>query len=1375
VEEQEASQEKVKKKNSSAWKIWLISVALFLVGLFIIVPPFYANRILRPLLIEQFYQASQHKYHLDIKKIKWSLLRNSIQIRNIHIQPNELDTSRQVNNYLLSSFKLENLSLFGLHYLELLKGDIHFRRLIIDSLNTGLNRRLLNDSSSGNQMINSRKLLAFKAIYVDHVELKKLNLNYLEAQDTVLLCQEAKTDIDDFFIDISKISMPLFTCLGLSVKEAQWSKNGKKARLSGFKYAISSSNKMHRFLLGDLAFQNEKNGNLIRFRGGKIKIIGDSLLSNLMKNRLSAEQIYIHLHAVENRTQGTKKQSPAAFFAQIEKQWGLSKMNLQMESLEVDIDTLSNRTAQVEQGGQTCHFSSKSIFWNSDSFKYADMRFRLEAIRQYMLNSQDSLMVQSVDYRKHQLKLLGVYASGGTKKSSLIRIEALSLYPLNLEQLVNEKNLVLDEIIVNNPDIRIFEAKKLQNHQDEYLDKIEIAHLKIHQLNLESIPDALHIYHADCDADSIHWSMAKHIVWYDAFQDFNLRFDSLRLASSLKETDAFFGQSQMISNGGIFISRRFELNKRDELNRAIELQFQDMKLKGLNWKSILKKSHKYEFDSIEVARLKLDAFLHRGNGSEAMLDSLFVLRTKAINMPDVALDLHLIQEADTSNIHFQKLALSSDNFTINASLPQILTYSALRLQSLQSWISMPKDSLRAELASWHLDMVSKVLYLDALKLHFFSQDTVKKTKLNWDLYLHQAFFSGIDPFAYHLRRSIAFDTVRISKASLKLAGERNSEIKYQGESESFYQSFRSLVNQFSGIGLHYFELNGFDVEVMSKYLGRKDDIKLENINLGIQDFYVDYTSFEQMDEFLFSKDVNLEMSSFIQNINHGEKILKLEEIKVSSLDKRVFVNNIRFFSLGSEQKSPLIFSGQGLLLKDINMVSRPQLPELFIGNIVLNQSLIELNGGGTKKHVVFDMENLNLYESISHELSALKIENLELSQVDLHLNHLKKFGYQGLVLNDLHLSAENISIDSNNRVFTDRKFLYSDNLILELQHFSTRGLDPMYQTGFSKLIFNSRNRNIRIDSLKLTPVYDRAAFSANNEYQRDRVELMVPSLEVEEMGIRDMIFRKRFQAKRLILLSPDIRIFKDKTLPFDTSVYQPMPAQMLKELSFYLSLDTLRIDNGRLQYEELLNMMPQAGMVYFDRLNAEITGMTNDKDFRKFGGALKVSADARLMSTANVHLSSIFPLNSPKQNFVMTASSESFSASLLNPLTQPLSLISASGGDVEQMQMMVNGDNDVGVGSMSLRYSNLRIDVLRARNLKESQLGSFLANAILIKKNNNNIFVPRKGPIYFVRNKHRSIFNYFSHLAIVGAKTSLGIEKRKTEKRVKSYVKRNKF
>jgi len=1376
VEEQKVSQEKVKKRNRIAWKVWLLSVALFLMGLLIIVPPFYANRILRPFLIEQFYQSTHHRYHLEFNKIRWSLLRNSIQIQGLSIVPSVLDSARQQKKYFVSLFKLDRLSFSGLHYLSLFDGSIHFNSVRIDSLNTQLNRRMLNDSLSENPMISSSKLLALKYLFIDHIELRKVNTQYLEDNDTVLTCLRAESDIDGFFMDVSKKVMPIFKRLTLSLKEVQWSKNGKKIKLSGFKYAIDSSRKIHTLLLGELGIQNETNGNLTRFRCGKIDIIGDSILSNLMKNRLLATKISVHLHAVENRTQGGKKQSPSEFFSQIREQWLQTKINLHIENLGVDIDTISNQTSEIQQSGHSFYFSCNSILWNKNSFKYSGMRFRMDALRQNIMSTHDSLSVQSFSYQHHRLKVLGLFSRSDSMNSRVIRIGGLSLYPLNLEQLIKERKLKVNELIVEDPQIQIYRNKTVQNpkEKERFLDDIEIAQLKISKLNLGLFPDDLYIYHADCDVDSVKWLASKKTAWFDDFKAFDLRFDSLRFASSLKEIDVLFTKSHIISDGGVFISHHFELNRQHKLRRTIEVRAQDMKLKGLNWRAILNKSHEYKFDSVSVAQLKLEAYLIRQRESKEILDSLFILKSKAIHLPDVRLDLHMIQDGDTSRLHLDKLGMISENLMINASLPQLISYSQLHFQSLQSWLSIPRDSLKVELTNWRLDMASKMLSLEGLKLHFYTQDSVKKISSYWDVRMPEAYFTGIDPLAYQLSRSIIFDTVRISNPFLKLRGERNSEIKYQGESESFYQSFRSFVNKFSKISFSYFAVNDFDVDVNSKYLGRKDLIQLKNINLGIHGFYVDYTSFEHMDHFMFSKEVNLNMLSFTQNTNQGEKIVKLRDIKVSSLDKRVFINDIRFFSLGNEKESPLIFSAQGLLLKDISIVSRPQLPELFIGNIVLQHSFVEVNKGGQKNDATFNLEKLNLFASIKHELSALKIENLELTQVDLHLNHLKQFGYQGLVLKGLSLSAENIMLDSNNRVFTDDKFLYCDNLNLELHSFTTTSLAPMYQAGFSSLSFNSRNRNIRMDSVKLTPIYDKSAFSANSEYQRDRVELLVPSLEIDKLGIRDMIFRKRFQAKKLIVHSPNIHIYKDKTLPFDTSVYKTMPAQMLRELPFYLSLDTLRIQNGRLQYEELLDMMPQAGMVYFDKLNAEVIGISNDEDFRKYGGTLKLTAVARLMSATNVYLSSVFYLNSPKQSFAMTASAESFSANILNPLIQPLTLISASDGEVSQMQMMVKGDDDVGVGSMSLRYSNLKIDVLREKNLEESQLVSFLANAILIKKNNKSLFVPRKGPIYFQRNKHRSVFNYLSHLTISGAKTSLGIEKRKTEKKIKLYAKKHK-
>ncbi len=90
---------------------------------------------------------------------------------------------------------------------------------------------------------------------------------------------------------------------------------------------------------------------------------------------------------------------------------------------------------------------------------------------------------------------------------------------------------------------------------------------------------------------------------------------------------------------------------------------------------------------------------------------------------------------------------------------------------------------------------------------------------------------------------------------------------------------------------------------------------------------------------------------------------------------------------------------------------------------------------------------------------------------------------------------------------------------------------------------------------------------------------------------------------------------------------------------------------------------------------------------------------------------------------------------------------------------------------MILKYSDLKIEVLKKKNLEESQLISFLANAIFLKTNNKNFLWPRKGPIYFKRVNYRGIFNYISHFAFMGAKTSIGIDTRKTKRIIKSLNK----
>ena len=79
--------------------------------------------------------------------------------------------------------------------------------------------------------------------------------------------------------------------------------------------------------------------------------------------------------------------------------------------------------------------------------------------------------------------------------------------------------------------------------------------------------------------------------------------------------------------------------------------------------------------------------------------------------------------------------------------------------------------------------------------------------------------------------------------------------------------------------------------------------------------------------------------------------------------------------------------------------------------------------------------------------------------------------------------------------------------------------------------------------------------------------------------------------------------------------------------------------------------------------------------------------------------------------------------------------------------------------SLSLfHYHDLRIRLVKKGDQTRASFGtkvlSFLANAIVVKKNNNG----RKGVIYFERMRDRSFFNYIVKIAFSGMSTSIGVK-----------------
>ncbi|MDB5196917.1 MAG: hypothetical protein JWP88_1288, partial [Flaviaesturariibacter sp.] len=94
---------------------------------------------------------------------------------------------------------------------------------------------------------------------------------------------------------------------------------------------------------------------------------------------------------------------------------------------------------------------------------------------------------------------------------------------------------------------------------------------------------------------------------------------------------------------------------------------------------------------------------------------------------------------------------------------------------------------------------------------------------------------------------------------------------------------------------------------------------------------------------------------------------------------------------------------------------------------------------------------------------------------------------------------------------------------------------------------------------------------------------------------------------------------------------------------------------------------------------------------------------------------------------------------------------------------------DLALGEMQMYYHDLKIKLVKDGDATKSSLAgkvaSFLANAILIKKNNNG----RTGLIYYERDKSRSFFNYIIRMTFSGMATSIGVKKNR--KYMKQYKK----
>ncbi|MBT8318857.1 MAG: hypothetical protein KJP01_01860, partial [Gramella sp.] len=291
------------------------------------------------------------------------------------------------------------------------------------------------------------------------------------------------------------------------------------------------------------------------------------------------------------------------------------------------------------------------------------------------------------------------------------------------------------------------------------------------------------------------------------------------------------------------------------------------------------------------------------------------------------------------------------------------------------------------------------------------------------------------------------------------------------------------------------------------------------------------------------------------------------------------------------------------------------------------------------------------------------------------------------------------------------------------------------------------NNKVTIKEFRIMPKYSKSGHQQAIDVEKDRYELFVDSIHLSHLDWS-------LQGDSLKIGNPytsvdglDLRIYRDKLQPDDNRV-KPMYSQMIRDLPVLLQLDSIKISEAYLKYEEKIHEDREPGMMEFSNLNVNISNITNIDLGRKDFPKTIVRFDTDFMKTAPLNANWEFDISDRSDAFSISGQMGRLAAEHMNEFLKPAMNVEAK-GEILDMYFNFYGNNTAASGDMRLEYKDFKVEVLQKDGRKKNKVVSALANLIVKNKALND--KANHKDISYTRDQTKSFWNYFWNLIKNGA------------------------
>jgi hypothetical protein len=623
-------------------------------------------------------------------------------------------------------------------------------------------------------------------------------------------------------------------------------------------------------------------------------------------------------------------------------------------------------------------------------------------------------------------------------------------------------------------------------------------------------------------------------------------------------------------------------------------------------------------------------------------------------------------------------------------------------------------------------------------------DSLPKTMYN--IHVDEIEVDGVDITGLLTNKSVAAKKILLNEPVVQIINTGSDKPAPSSYNDTL-ELYKRILGKFKSIHADTIQVTNGTVLVTDKY-GNALTI-LRNINVTLNNFLVDSIHNYQNIISYFIKDVRVTIDSIqLPESSNGTRV-NIGGLVYDAPKKILHVNEVLQYKVGVA--TPLID------LKNININTLNT--DAFIVDQQLKAGMITCDGGiitiyknGNKSQ----NKNKNIEINFSSDLiDEVAVDGMNLGKTNVIIIDSSNSKEKPFILNAVQFAVSKVNNVTDGSKISD--IINNAAWQLSVGSFLLSTKDKLYDITANGIQIDNIKQTFSVRSVQVQPKLSEQEFVLQSVHQRDRFDLLFNNIVLQGVNFKELISNNKLEVSSGSL-QPVIKVFNDRTVPPDTSSkVSKYPNQQLIKLNFPFYIKELKVNNGYVSYNERSKQSLKAGTVFFSNINATLTNITNIDERVKANERLTLHATALFMGAGRLTSEWTLPLNLADTSFTVTGSLGAMNTAVLNPLVEPLGMVSVKKGTINRLTFNIQGGNYRSTGKVLFLYKDLHIKVLKKdenNNLKSKNIESIIANAA-IKSDNPMKGNARTGTIDFNRDTTKSFFNFLWKSVFAGVKKTV--------------------